>query len=36
MIKLNQEAEKKHQQMLELQQQADLLTSQLEYAKKKN
>jgi hypothetical protein len=36
MIKLNKEAEARQQKMLELEQEQELLTSQLEYARMKN
>ena len=36
MIKLNKEAEVRHQRMLELEEEKDLLSSQLDYARKKN
>lgn len=36
MIRLNKEAEKKHQQQLDLEEEGDLLQKQLDYARSKN
>lgn len=36
MIKLNKEAEKKHQQLLDLEEEGDLLQKQLKYTRSKN